>query len=234
MTMIQKTLATALLVLVLGACAELGAERPLFSVADQGLPPLQEGIWIGVGEDCAEHNVRRRRFPQECIPLDIRREDDGAWRVQLRVDLVNNLSATEREDAETNPANGPFRVIIVPAVERALGDSFAPLYLAELHVLSSEETSVGYAVLAPIGEMPAAQMLLAPSISCSAILREGPLEGVEPIYVTRTDEQTEAEVRELDGCVASSQRAAREAARRAIVEDISGLIERRFVRVRGN
>ena len=232
--MIRKSLATFLLALTLGACAELSAERPLFSVADQGLPPLQEGIWISVGEDCAEHNIRRRRFPQECVPLDIRREEDGAWRVQARVDLVSDLITAEREEAETNPANGPYRVIIVPAVERSLGDSFAPLYLAELQVMNSEETSVGYAVLAPVGEIPAAQMLLAPSISCNAILRDGPLEGVEPIYIARTEEQTGAEVRELDGCVASSQRAAREAARRAVVEDISSLFERRWVRVRGN
>jgi hypothetical protein len=231
---VRKSLATVVLALTLGACAELTAERPLFTVADQGLPPLQEGTWISIGEGCAEHNIRRRRFPEECIPLDIRREDDGAWRVQARVDLVNGFSAAEREEAEHNPANGPYRVIFAPAVERTLGDSFAPLYLAELHALSDTETSVGYAVMAPIGSMPAEQMLLVVTIGCAAILRDGPIEGVTPRYVTRTDEQSGEEVQELDGCTASTQAAVREAARRVVIEGLDDLTERRFVRVHGN
>lgn len=230
----RKSLAALLLIMALGACAELTAEHPLFTVADQGLPPLQEGIWIGIGEGCPEYTVRRRRFPEECSPFDLRREDDGAWRMQVRADLVSGFSADDRAEAEANPANGPYRVLIVPAVERALGDSFAPLYLAELHVISSDDTSVGYAVLAPIGEMPAAQMLLIPSIGCSAILRDGPLEGVEPTYTTRRDEQTEEEIHELDGCVAATPAAVRQAARRVVIESLDDLTKRRFVRVRGN
>jgi hypothetical protein len=231
---VRKSLAALLLTLLLGACAELVAERPLFTVADQGLPPLQEGVWIALGEDCPEHNIRRRRFPEECAPLDIRRDDDGAWRVQLRADLVSGLSATERTEAETNPANGPYRVIFAPAVERVLGDSFGPLYLAELHALSSEDASVSYAVIAPVGTMPAEQMLLGVPIGCADILRDGPIEGITPRYTTRIDEQSGEEHQELDDCVASSQSAVREAARRAVVENLAELTGRHFVRVRGN
>jgi hypothetical protein len=230
----RKSLTTIVLVFALGACAELTADRPLFTVADQGLPPLQEGVWIGIGEGCADYNVRRRRFPEECIPLDIRREDDGAWRVQMRVDLVSGLSASERKEAETNAANGPYRVIFAPAVERTLGDSFAPLYLAELRPLSGEDTAVGYALMAPIGQMPAEQMFIGVTLGCADILRDGPIEGVTPHYRTRIDEQSGEELQELDNCVASSQAAVREAARRSVIENLNNLTERRFVRVRGN
>lgn len=231
---VRKSLATMLLVLALGACAELTAERPLFSVADQGeLPALREGIWIGVGEGCPSYMAHRRRFPSDCVPLDIRQQDDGAWRVEIRVDLVEGMSAAERAEAEDDAQNGPYRVIIAPAVERTLGNSFAPLYLAELDLLRDDLSAVSYAVIAPRGEMPASEMWMAATIGCDTIVRDGPIEGVTLRYVTRTDEQgTQRE--ELDGCTASSQAAVREAARRVVIERLGELTQRRFVFVRAD
>ena len=231
--MVRKSLAAALLALALGACAELTAERPLFTVADQGLQPLlQEGVWISVGEDCPESNLRRRRFPQECVPIDIRRDEDGSWRIQGRVDLVSNLTAEEREEAEGDE-NGPYRMLLAPAVERDLGDSFAPLYIGELALMSARQPSISYAVIVPRGELPASEMYLSPSISCLAILFEGPIEGVTPVYIERTDVQGNTN-QELDGCTATTQAAVREAARRIVIESFVELTERRWVRVRGN
>jgi hypothetical protein len=231
---IRKSLAAMLLVLALGACAELTAERPLFSLTDDAaLPVLQEGIWISIGEGCAEHNLRRRHFPSDCVPMDIRREEDGAWRVRLRVDLLNDLSARERMETEGRDDNGPYRVILAPAVERSESLAYAPLYLGEIALMSAEGMSVSYAVIAPMGSMPASEMRMAATIGCDMILRDGPIEGVMPRYVTRTDEQGTT-VEELDGCTASSQTAVREAARRAVIEGLNEFTARRWVRVRAD
>lgn len=229
---LRKSLA-ALFAVALGACAELTAERPLFTVAEQGLQPLlQEGVWTSVGEDCPESNLRRRRFPQECVPLDIRRDEDGSWRMLLRVDLISDLSAQERTEAERDD-NGPYRVLLVPAVERDLGTSFAPLYLAELALLNADRASVTYAVVVPRGELPASEMYLAATIGCEVILRDGPIEDITPRYVERTDEQGNTR-EELDSCTAATQAAVREAARRVVIENINSFTESRFVRARGN
>jgi len=203
-------------------------------VADQGeLPPLREGVWIGVGEGCPEHNARRQRFPSDCTPLDIRRDEDGAWRVRLRVDLVNDLSSRERLETEDHESNGPYRVLFVPAVERDLGLAFAPLYVGEVARLGATDSSVTYAVVAPMGEMPASEMRIAATILCEVILRDGPIEGVTPRYITRTDEQG-TEVKELDECAVSSQAAVREAARRIVIENLGELMQRRYVWVRAD
>lgn len=229
---VHKSLA-ALLVLALSACAQLTAEQPLFSVADQGPPPLTEGIWIGVGEGCPERRIRARRFPEDCAPLDIRRTDDGAWRVVFRADLVSDFTASERAQAEQNVGNGPYRLVLAPAVERDVGDGYAPVYVGELTMLRAEGASVSYAVVAPTGVMPATEMRLLASIGCNAILRDGPVEGVSPRYETRTDSQGQ-DHQELVGCIASSQAAVREAARRAVLESLYEMMERRFVFVRAN
>jgi hypothetical protein len=63
-----------------GGCAQLTAEHPLFSAADQvGPPPITEGIWLMVGDDeCPERNAHHRsNFDRKCVPLEIRRLDDG-------------------------------------------------------------------------------------------------------------------------------------------------------------
>lgn len=223
----------ALLVLALGACAQLTAERPLFSVADQGQPPLTEGIWIGVGEECAERYVRVRRFPSECAPLDIRRDADGAWHVGIRIDLVSDLTARERADAEEDANNGPYRVIIASAVERAIGDGYAPLYLAELDSQRDESGAVAYAIVVPTGALPATEMRLAAMIGCEPTLREGPVPGIEPRYETRVDDQGVSH-QDLTGCTATTQAAVREAVRRSVIENLNELTQRRYVFVRAN
>jgi hypothetical protein len=231
---IRKSIAATLLALALGACAELTAERPLFTVADQGAPPLQEGVWISIGDGCPDYMQRRRRFPSECLPLDIRRQDDGAWRVAVRVDLVSGLTTRERAEAEEDEDNGPYHVILAPAVERELGDGFyAPIYLAEAAMLSAEGSSVSYAIIAPIGAMPATEMHMAVMINCDDILREGPIDGVTNRYETRTDAEGQS-YQGLAGCTASNPAAVREAVRRAVIEDLGSLTERRFVFVRAN
>jgi hypothetical protein len=227
---VQKSIA-ALLILALGACAELTAERPLFSVSDQGPPPLTDGVWIALNEECPEYNMRRQRFPKECLPLDIRRESDGAWRVAVRIDLVSNLNASERAEADEDASNGPYRLILAPAVERDTGEGFAPLYVGELDQLRNEGDSVTYAVVAPIGAMPATEMRLLAMIGCDDILREGPIEGIRPEYETRIDDEGVPH-QNLRGCSASNQAAVREAVRRSVIENLDDLTKQRFVLVR--
>jgi hypothetical protein len=231
---VHKSLATPLLFALLAGCAALSAEAPLFSLADQtGPPPLTEGVWIALGEGCAEHNLRRRRFPSDCMPLDIRRDEDGAWRVSVRADLVSDITAAERAEAENNPSNGPYRVILAPAVERPMGDSYAPVYLGEVVSLAPGNASVAYAVIAPINSMPATEMHLIAFVDCGSVLRDGPIEGIMTHYEPRTDDQG-VERQELRGCIASTQAAVREAVRRAVIENLNELTDRRFVFVRAN
>jgi len=231
---VRQTLATALLMAAVAGCAELSAERPLFPAADSGPPPIAEGVWIAISEECPARNIARRRFPQACAPMEIRRQDDGAWRVSFRLDLVRDMSARERESEADDPNNGPYRMVLAPAVERAIAsDSYAPLYVAEITPAERQTQSVGYAVLAPIGPMPTSEMRAIVSIGCASILRDGPIEGITPRYETRTDADA-VEHQDLTGCVASTQAAVREAVRRAVIENLDELSERRFVLVRAD
>jgi len=225
--------ATLLMAAVLGGCSMLTAEAPLFSPADQiGPPPLTEGVWIVVGEDCPASYARRRsgRFPEGCTPMEIRRLEDGAWQAGVRVDLIANLSPSARAEAEAQTASGPFRMLLVPAVENAASDAYAPLYVAELTPRAAGET-IGYAVLAPIGTMPSTTALVVLSVGCTDILRQGPIDGVAERHGTRIDDSGIAHD-ELEGCVASTQAGVREAARRAVIENLDEMVERRLVYVR--
>lgn len=232
---VHKSLAAACLLFLAAGCAELTAERPLFTVADQtGPPPLMEGIWVTVSEDCAQPNLRQRRFRAECVPMEIRREADGAWRVAIRVDLISNFDRAQRAEEETDPSNGPYRMILAPAVERQITESYAPLYVGELTTPGAEGSGeTGYAVVAPRGEMPATEAYIFAMISCPSILRDGPIEGVTPEYTPRIDDQGVTH-QELTGCIASSQAAVREAARRTVIEDLDDMTNRRLVFVRAN
>ncbi|MGD9981099.1 MAG: hypothetical protein AB7H66_01700 [Hyphomonadaceae bacterium] len=231
--MLGKRVAAIVLAAALAACAELTAETPLFTPDANSPPPLSEGVWIGIGEGCPEQNLRRRRFAEECAPLELRRQADGAWRASMRADLVSGSNSHERAHPQTDSSNGPYRVVFAPAVEREIGDGYAPLYLGEVGSFDEHKPSVGYAIVAPIGVMPATEMRLIASIGCASILRDGPIEGVTPRYETRTDADG-AEHQDLTGCVASSQAAVREAVRRALIENVDELSARRFVRVRPN
>lgn len=227
----RRRIAATLLAAALGACAELTADAPLFTVSDQiGPPPLAEGVWIAVGEDCPAYYARRRtgRLPEACSPLELNRLDDGAWQARLRIDLMSGLSPSDRTEAEETA--GPYRLIIVPAVERREPEVYAPLYVAE--VTRGEAASEPmYMVIAPIGERPATSSMILLSVGCAAILRDGPIEGVREHYRTRLDNEG-TEHRELSSCVATTQAAVREAARRAVIENLDRMPESRYILAR--
>lgn len=238
----RHSLSALLLAGLLGACASLTSKAPLFSVTDQiGPPPLAEGTWIALGPDCSARNVRRSRYPKDCSPITIARLPDGAWSVRYRVDLATGLNPEERAQAETETAR-PLRMTIAPAVERRAPDTFSPLYVAEI-VPTAPEEDILYAVIAPVGPLPARSILVLAGIGCSDILRDGPIDGIEahyrevaaeaPALPDRTgaaaDETPAAPV--LSGCTASTQAAVREAARRALIENAATLADHKYVHV---
>jgi hypothetical protein len=227
--------------LALCGCASLTAEAPLFSPRDpSGPPPLTEGIWIGVTDDCPASNARRQRgrFPAGCTPVEIRRTADGAWTMNFRADLVANLS--ERERAETPDG---ITTTIAPVTALTTPDSYAALYVAEYVMIEDGQTQpIAYAVLAPLGEMPARQMLIIPQIGCFEILIDGPIEGVNVRYTPvevpseepKQERVTSSERRQIESCVATTQAAVREAARRAMIENLDSIDDGRLVYVRQN
>jgi hypothetical protein len=197
---------------VLAGCASLSAEAPLFTPADQiGPAPLMEGVWIQTGEKCPARNARRRgRLPAACAPADLSRLPDGAW--QLRVqDHVD----PDPEDAEHKTPRA-YRLIIAPATEHRTPEAYAPLYVAEFQPLDAvEPVKPSYVVIAPVGEMPARQFRLIGQVGCVSILLDGPIEGVT---------ETRDEQGKITGCIASSQGAVREAARRETIQSLGSLL----------
>lgn len=212
------------------ACASLTAEAPLFTPAEEP-PPLTEGVWITINDDCHERNLRRQRFPIDCGPLDIRREPDGSWHARFRPDLVSGLTREELAEA----GNGPraFRAVLAAAVERSTAEAYAPIYVAELTPLEGETRSIGYSVIAPVGALPATEMRFISSIGCIDILLEGQIEGITEEYEETVDADGQSS-RTLKRCVAATQAAVREAARRAVIENIDELTQQRYVFVRAN
>lgn len=231
--MSTRRFAAIILAMALGACAELTAEAPLFAPNPTTPPVLTEGIWIGIGEECPERNLRRQRFAKECAPLEIRRQPDGAWIVRLRDDLMTNLTAQERADAVNDHSLGPYRIVLAPAVERDVGDGYAPLYAAEFTRSDPDYPSVAYMAIVPVGEMPASEIRLTVSLGCLSILRDGPIEGVEVHYETLAGADGET-YQNLTGCTASSPAAIREAVRRTVIENFADFTKQRFVFVRAN
>ncbi|MGH6951534.1 MAG: hypothetical protein ACREH4_11705 [Vitreimonas sp.] len=241
----RRDILTALMMAAaLGACAELTAEAPLFAVSDQiGPPPLTEGVWIAVGEDCPAYYARRRtgRFPEGCWPMELRTGEGGAWRMRPRVDLISNLSAQER--AQTEADFGPARAIVAPAVENPPVDGYSPLYVAEFDP-EAEDHAISYAVIAPIGAMPATSAMVIGSIGCADILRDGPIEGVTVQYEEPTPAREGAALTSsapderappaMSGCIAAAPAAVREAARRAVIQNLGELTQVRFVYVRAH
>lgn len=222
---ISRLFEVLVLAAALAGCAELTAEHPLFTPADQtGAPPLNEGVWIVVSDECPATYVQQTSaFPKACAPLQISREPDGAWRVQWRADLISDLTADERAEANNS---APRRFVVVPVVRRPLEPgSFAPLYVVEFE--AREDSAVSYALIAPLGAMPADESLLLASISCASVLRDGPVEGITPRY----SEPPEGQAPALTGCIASDPAAVREAARRALLENLEEMTRGRLVRL---
>lgn len=135
--------------------------------------------------------------------IDVAREADGAWRYTMR--------STDPEEARPTT----WRFVIVPAVESARGEEYAPLYLAEYMSLDEADTPPFYAIVAPVGAMPAREVRMVAMIDCDDALREGPIPGVEE----RVGEQAFERA-----CVAAEPRAVREAARRALIENLPMLL----------
>ncbi len=201
----------------LAGCAPLTAEAPLFSPADQiGPAPLTEGVWIQIGEDCPARMARRRgRLPAACAPGELSRLPDGAWQFHVRTQARTVDGAWEPERDEM------MRLLIAPAIERPNAETYAPLYLAE-YVQWAEQSGPRYFAIAPIGALPATEIYVV-ALDCGDVLRDGPIAGVR-------------EVRDEEGkivsCIAASQAAVREAARRAVIENLGQVDETRLLFVR--
>lgn len=206
-------LALAAMVLLSG-CDAMLSERPLFSPDDQsGPPPLMEGVWAEATSTCTPQLLRGdpAAAPDGCTLLDVRLNPDGAW-------IVRRIDTAGADDEEAVP------IVIVPAVERAVEDRLAPLYVIEIPLMerAHPDHSV-YAFIAPLGEPPATEIYAGP-ISCRDALRDGPLDGV-------LDAQSEPG-RRLGACVATSQAGVRAAARRAAIEQIAGVDGKRYIFLR--
>ncbi len=239
---VRHSFSALLLAGLLGACASLTSKAPLFSVTDQiGPPPLAEGTWIALGPDCSARNVRRSRYPKDCSPITIARLPDGAWSARYRVDLATGMNSEERAEAEAQAAY-PLRLVIAPAVERRTPEAFSPLYVAEI-VPTAPDENIMYAILAPVGALPATSMYVLAGIGCADILRDGSVEGIEAHYREVTVEEaalpgaaadeTQTAAPVLSGCAASTQAAVREAARRTLIEKVATLADHSYVHVGG-
>lgn len=235
---------------LVSGCAQLTAEHPLFSAADQvGPAPLAEGLWLSVGSECPERNIlRRRNFDRGCQPFEIRRREDDLWEIRARFDLVPRLSSQVRADAERIFAT-PTVFVLAPAIEHPRRQAFAPLYLAEFQTPIPGIDGISYAVFVPFGELPARSILIL-SIGCDTALRDGPIDGVTVTYeepepareTPRPSREFKIRARDLkqsglpseedvtrpaSRCVANSQAAVREAARRELIESIGRSYEGR-------
>lgn len=189
---------------LLGSCAPLTARSPLFSPADAAAPaPLSEGLWIQASEDCAPDP--RSEWADDCVSIVVSRERDGAW-------LYTSRSTGPDGEAEQYS----WRFVVVSAVETAREGGYAPLYVAE-YVSVDEPGRPLYAVVAPVGPMPAREVRMVGVIDCDDALREGPIPGVEEV---RGDDDDDFE----RICVAGSRAAVREAARRALIENLGVLL----------
>jgi hypothetical protein len=194
---------------LLGACAPLTAEAPLFSLADQvGPPPLSVGVWRQGGEGCAHEGGTAM---EACARIELSRTGDGAWLYVMR--------SPEADEVQEQLS---WRVIVAPALESDRAEYYAPLYVAE-YVSLDEPGRPLYAVVAPVGAMPAREVRMLAMIDCDDALREGPIPGVSEVQGEEAFDRV---------CVARSRTAVREAARRALIENLSlvlGDVRTRFI-----
>lgn len=192
--MVMRSLCAFLVLALISACAPLTAERPLFNPLDQtGPAPLTEGVWTQTG--CTEEEQLN---PDEaCARIELARAPDGAW--------LYTMGADSGDGDITS-----WRFIIVSALETDRSNEYAPLYVAE-YVSLDEDGQPFYAVVAPVGAMPAREVRMVAMIDCDDALRDGPIPGVEEIVGERAFDRI---------CVAANRAAVRVAARRALIENL--------------
>jgi hypothetical protein len=194
--------ACLLAALLLGACAPLTARAPLFTLTDQASPPpLREGVWMQTDPACTPATAQRGE--NGCTRIEVARGEDGGWLYTMR-------STDENGVTEENA----WRFVIASAVETERGEEYAPLYVAE-YVAIEEPEQPFYAVVAPVGIMPAGEVRMVAMIDCDDALREGPIPGVEEVVGDEAAERL---------CIAASREAVREAARRALIENLPLLL----------
>lgn len=187
---------------LLGACAPLTAQAPLFSFADQAEPPpLREGVWMQVDPACTAETAQAGE--DGCVRIEVSRGEDGDWLYSMR-------STDENGVTEENA----WRFVIASAVETERDDEYAPLYVAEYVSLEAPQQPF-YAVVAPVGLMPASEVRMVAMIDCDDSLREGPIPGVEEQIGDAAFERV---------CIAESRGAVREAARRVVIENLPTLL----------
>jgi hypothetical protein len=190
----MRILQALALAALLGACAPLTAERPLFNPLDQAGPaPLTEGVWSQTG--CSQD--AQLNSEEACARIEVTRASDGAWLYTMRGD---------GDDGDVTS----WRFVIVSALETDRGEEFAPLYVAE-YVSLDEAGQPFYAVVAPVGAMPAREVRMVAMIDCDDALREGPIPGVEEIAGERAFDRV---------CMAANRPAVRAAARRSLIENL--------------
>lgn len=220
-----------LLTLALAACGTLSAKAPLFATADQIEPaPIQEGVWIRIGEACPAAMLAAATYSSDCMPVEIRRTGDGAWLLTPRDDL-------QRDRAPNEERSRASRMILAPLAD----DRGQPLFLAELRPAQPEaDDDMSYAIIAPRDTAPASRFSTLLAIDCDAVVNEGgPIDGLVVTYAQQSDEVKAARVKKtpqpkpyISSCVALTQEAVREAARRAWGLDAEGALDTVFTRVR--
>lgn len=206
-----RTLLAAASLAVVSACAPLTAEEPLFAPADtSGPPPLAEGVWVQLSDTCEPEDAPGAGLPAGCARTEVQRLPDGSWRFLM---WPQPASDDENRGETLNEEPLQWRFALAPATERDVAGDYAPLYIAEYS--ATDDPTILYAVIVPIGDFPARELLLLPMIECSDALRDGAIAGVEE------ERQSDLEPR---ACYAHSQAAVRLAARRALVERLPDLV----------
>jgi hypothetical protein len=195
-------------ILALCACTPMTAEAPLFSPADQdpGFAP-EAGLWVARDEGCSDDPQKHKPGDGGCIDdwMRLTRLPDGAW---------------EMREAGGDDDDGPVRFFAAAATPAQDGRR-AALFVVEGVTAEGE---INYMAVAPRGDRDGPiTRLQATLVECDiAQAPYAPIEGVRLIYKDGR----------VNGCIASSKEAVREAARRAVLETLNdfGAVELVYVR----
>ncbi|HVZ99566.1 MAG TPA: hypothetical protein VG841_04550 [Caulobacterales bacterium] len=223
-----------LCLLVLGGCSGLTAPKPLFGAADQGEPPIVEGMWTAraaSGEQAPLCDDAARIEMRPCYQVAIRREKTGLWRYHsVERESGGKLSETEQQFA------------LVPI------NADAPsAYLLEIRD-RSPGTNVVYSAIVPVGARPAREIIVIAYLDCEAVLGAGPVAGIVETHAAasaldesnetprkawlRNASQPEQTLARHRSCEATTQGGAREAARRVVSRLVDNPENMRLVFVR--